>query len=78
MTDNLDKRITEFDALHDKVNTLLLGHDVDNIIPVLACMLAHAGYLSESNAETLKNFMAETIDSYYEEQGPQGASPYEH
>ena len=60
------KRVVESKDLAQQIDQVLVGHDLDAVIPALAMTLGIAGILSEVDKKTLLSFVADTFDKVYE------------
>ena len=66
MKETMEEQEKEYNELFESLNHQLHGKDLDNIIPALATLLAHAGAIACSDKKEFISFVVETIDERFE------------
>lgn len=58
--------IQEFGGLMEKVEDLLQGEKLDNVVPALTTLLGEAGWMSRMSKKEFIEFVTEALDSTYD------------
>ena len=58
--------IQEFGGLMEKVEDLLQGEKLDNVVPALTTLLGEAGWMSRMSKQEFVKYVSEAIDATYD------------
>lgn len=58
--------IQEFGGLIEKVESILKGEKLDNVVPVLTTLLGEAGWMSRMPKQEFVKYVSEALDATYD------------